>query len=215
MLRALCVFLAMTGGATVAEEHSADKIGARFGSPQAVWDAYRSAQHEGRWGDAFRCATKQAQRRFLGRIVFAAAYLQRTQAKESAARVKAILKDHGLDLDIAEAAAESTPDEHALDEFIDKVKDKERLYAEAMNELGRVPRGLGEAKKERAMVLGKLKRITIAGDQARGKYVEKLKDNEVFMIGGIRQTEVEMEAQFRKIDGQWLVHEGVEGVVEE
>lgn len=211
MSRAIWLCVALSGVAAMGDEQSADKKGSKFASPQAVWDAYRHAYHEKRWKEVFRCATPQAQERFVGDIIFNAAMLARTPARNTAAELKVILKNYGLELEQIEAMAESNPDaKHVIDGLIRSVVEKEKLYDDAMSVLNRESQGGEKSKvKDRATLLGQLENVKITGDKAQGQYTRRLNDGDIFVISGVRQTEEELTVQFRRIGGRWYVHKGV------
>ena len=205
MFRSLSLPVALGAISAMAGEPCDEKQSPAFASPQEVWNAYRYARHERRWTDAFRCVTPEAQQRSIGSIVFAAVYLQKTPAKGTAAKLKTILANYGLDLEEMEAKAEDSSNLDYLERLIRSVKDKERLFQEAMTVLHRAKRRPKDKDEKPVIALGELKSIQVAGDRARGKCMKRLDDRETFDVGGVRQTQIEVEVEFRKIGGRWFV----------
>lgn len=208
MYRSRWLSLVLGAVSLMASESFMEKQGTSFASPQEVWDAYRFAQNAGRWRELFRCVTPQAQQRFIQGIVFATAHLERTPERDKATKLRAVLKDNGLDVEEIETVAGDSRNADYVNKLIARLKDRERLFDEAMivmDDTGISSKGEG---KDRGITLGELKSVEITGDRARGKCMKRLDDRESFDIGGVRQPEVELEIEFQRISGRWFVHEG-------
>jgi len=209
MLRVLCLILGLGTMSLTAGESSSEKKTLGFASPEEAWEAYRLAQHEGRWKKAFQCLTPGAQERVVMRFVYTAAYLGRTQEKATAKKLKTILKNHGLDLQQIEAEAEKhvSKDEAAryAKELNRRVKDREQLFQEAMTLLDPVVPHPKDKDGKRMIAWGKLTKIEMDGDRATGECIKKLDDRTVFEVGGVRQTEMTQDVKLHRINGRWFV----------
>lgn len=208
MLHTLCSLLICGSTILIGGEPATKEKRPGFDSPEEAWEAYRHAHHEGRWRDAFRCLTSEHQEKWVGQIVFVAAYLQDTEEKCAARKLEEILKNHGLDLKHIETDT-SRVSHGKVDDYVKdlnrRMQDVEGLYDEAMTVLsGVMPQPTAKDGK-RMIALGALTKIEALGDRARGKYMKQLDDRTVFEADGVRKTELEMTVAFRKRDGRWFV----------
>jgi hypothetical protein len=207
MFRSICVTAALVGASVIGGEPSTVKAkqDRGFASPREAWDAYRHARHEGRWRDAFRCLTPQ---RKVEEIEWCLLYADFPVGKM--AKVQAIMRRFALDIrqiqrELVDMQAMGATDGERIkyaDGLVSQVKDKETLYDELMKE---VCKGLPTPP---VVALGELKSLEITGDRARGEYIERLDDSEVFIVSGVRQTEVRTSEGFRKIGGGWFLAAG-------
>lgn len=183
---------------------SAEKEPAGFTSPHEAWDAYRRARHEGRWRDAYRCLTPESQSHFVPVIVHMGAYLEGTDDKDTARKLSAILKRHGLDVGRIYEETKTLPRDEYVEELNRRARDREGLFQEAMTLMGAVipqPKGRDESP---VVAYGPATNVEILGNEATGRFMKKLDDRTVSEVGGVRQTEVEVEVRFRKIRGRWF-----------
>ncbi len=212
MLRGLCLLVvSLCSIFLLAAETSCVKNEGGYSTPNEVWDAYRQAMHKGRWKDAFRHLTPRSQEYCVQGFVFIAAYVRGGPDKDSAAKLKAILGKHGLDLDQIEPEAEKVTSKAEVAAYVDqlnqRVKDKEQLFHDVMSVLEPKLPWPRDKRGKRVIIWGKLTAVTVVGDTAIGKCMEKLDQNDVFEIGGVRQTEREAEIAFRKLNGRWFVEQ--------
>ena len=206
MLPVFCLILLVAITPSVADEpQSAGPSGSA--SPEEVWDAYRFAMHDGRWREAYRCLAPNCQESCVTGVIFAATYLDDSDTKGTAKKLKIILINHGLDMD--SLCAKASTDPSAAEGVISHVKDKEGLFCDANSVLRPLAPNPKDADGKPVVEFGKLTSVQVTGDKAEGKYMRQLDDKkETFIRDGVRQSQVEQEATFRKVDGRWFYSGG-------
>jgi hypothetical protein len=188
----------------IAGEPSADRTLAGFASPHEAWDAYRHARHDGRWRYAYQCLTPESQDRFVEVIVHMGACLEGTDDKDTARKLKTILKSHALDVDRIYEETKALPQEEYVKELNRRVEDREGLFHEAMTLMARViPQPKGNDGTP-VIACGAVTDVEISGDKATGRFIRKLDDRAVSEADGARQTERRDQVRFRKINGRWF-----------
>jgi hypothetical protein len=135
-------------------------------------------------------------------MLFSIAYLQGTAEHDIGKKLKAILGGHGLTLAELE---KKTDDPAASWKVYARLKDKVGLYCDVMDAVR--PLGPHPTRGGRPVVeYGKLTKIEITGDSAKAHYMRQLDDKyESFISNGVRQTEVEQDEEFSRINGRWFV----------
>jgi len=192
-----CVVLLTMAGTAFSDTKEPPKKLAGFASPHEAWDAYRHARHEGRWGDAYECLTPKSQHRFVQVIVYLGGYLEGTDDKETARKLKAILKNHGLDIDRIYKETKALPQDKYVEELNRRVKDRERLFHEAMTLMaGVIPQPTGK-DGEPVIAYGALTKVEISGGKATGRCT-------ISEVDGVRQTERSEQVHFHKINSRWF-----------
>ncbi len=210
MFRMLCLLLALGSTPVItAESPSEKKEVLGFASPHEAWEAYRHAKYERQWRKAFQCLTPNAQEHQIMGFVFIGAYLMKTQARDTAKKLNAALKNYGLDVEKIEAEVEKIESKEASARYSKQlyrgVKDRERLFEEAMTILDPVIPYPKDKDGKRVIAYGKLTKIQIDADRATGQCIRKLDEGDIFDIGGVRQTEVTTEIELRNLNGRWFV----------
>lgn len=170
----------------------------KYTSPEAVFEAARSAVADEDMEGFMNCLTSESQDLFSGMLVmlgsmmkgFAALAGDDADTAEAVSKMEKVFEKHGLTEDVMkemEEADESDPTA-AMEKLVEPIKDKAAFVADMLEAF----KGLdNEGGSPADQFKGTLKDIKIDGDSASA----------VLEDGG--KTE---PIQFKKVKGSWLIH---------
>lgn len=208
MLRTLCVLLVgVTTSLSAGEAQRVEKpLG--FATPEEAWEAYRHADHEARWRDAFRCMTPEGQDDSLVELLVLAQAFAIADKGGTGSKLKDIFRSNALNIETIRAESQKMLRKEALQYFkrlVSGVKDKETLYDEATRVVDPLAEHPKDKNGNRLLALGPLERVKIVGDQAEGLCWLR-KDEPLAGNGGVASVAESVNVACRKINGRWYVN---------
>jgi len=215
LIAALVIFMFTRNGDTAASSSSADSellASVDRSTPEAVFEAHKQAMIDKDWKMSIALVTPETQEMMVGMIASVAVNLA-PKDKE----IADVLKKHGIDQSMWESQSQGfTPGNfkemmqkarQRMQRYREVIKDKPAFYVEAMGHIDKAGRELmkksgggsggdfqGELAKSQAET--KLIDVVITGNTAKGK--------QSFSFRG-KTTDVPVA--FKRIDGEWYVHQ--------